>query len=35
MVGQTSYYAVRLLQQHGFKVRNLAGGFTSYKMEES
>jgi NADPH-dependent 2,4-dienoyl-CoA reductase/sulfur reductase-like enzyme/rhodanese-related sulfurtransferase len=33
MVGQTSYYAVRLLQQHGFKVRNLSGGFTSYKME--
>jgi NADPH-dependent 2,4-dienoyl-CoA reductase/sulfur reductase-like enzyme/rhodanese-related sulfurtransferase len=30
-VGQTSYYAVRLLTQHGFKVRNLSGGITSYK----
>lgn len=33
VVGQTSYNAVRLLQQHGFKVRNLSGGITSYKME--
>ena len=33
-VGQTSYYAVRLLQQHGFKVRNLSGGITSYKLED-
>jgi rhodanese-related sulfurtransferase len=32
-VGQTSYNAVRLLDQHGFKVRNLSGGMTSYKME--
>jgi NADPH-dependent 2,4-dienoyl-CoA reductase/sulfur reductase-like enzyme/rhodanese-related sulfurtransferase len=32
-VGQSSYYAVRLLAQHGFKVRNLAGGIVSYKME--
>ncbi len=32
-VGQTSYYAVRLLEQHGFHVRNLSGGMTSYKME--
>ena len=32
-VGQTSYNAVRLLQQHGFKVRNISGGMTSYKME--
>lgn len=31
-VGQTSYFAVRLLRQHGFRVRNLSGGFTSYKM---
>ena len=31
--GQTSYYAVRLLRQHGFKARNLAGGIMSYKME--
>ena len=33
-VGQTSYNAVRLLQQHGFKVRNLSGGITSYKLEK-
>jgi NADPH-dependent 2,4-dienoyl-CoA reductase/sulfur reductase-like enzyme/rhodanese-related sulfurtransferase len=33
MVGQTSYHAVRLLEQHGFKVRNISGGITSYKME--
>jgi len=32
-VGQTSYHAVRLLEQHGFKVRNISGGITSYKME--
>jgi NADPH-dependent 2,4-dienoyl-CoA reductase/sulfur reductase-like enzyme/rhodanese-related sulfurtransferase len=32
-VGQTSYNAVRLLEQYGFKVRNLSGGITSYKME--
>jgi len=32
--GQTSYYAVRLLQQHGFRARNLAGGIISFKMEE-
>ena len=32
-VGQTSYYAVRLLTQHGFKVRNFSGGITSYKMD--
>ena len=33
MVGQTSYHAQRLLAQHGFKVRNISGGITSYKME--
>ncbi len=32
--GQMSYYAVRLLTQHGFNVRNLSGGFTSYEMEQ-
>ncbi len=32
--GQMSYYAIRLLTQHGFNVRNLSGGFTSYEMEE-
>jgi NADPH-dependent 2,4-dienoyl-CoA reductase/sulfur reductase-like enzyme/rhodanese-related sulfurtransferase len=33
VVGQTSYHAERLLTQHGFKVRNISGGITSYKME--
>ncbi|HEY4761772.1 MAG TPA: CoA-disulfide reductase [Thermoguttaceae bacterium] len=33
-VGQTSYFAARILKQHGFKVRNISGGFASYKMEE-
>ncbi len=32
-VGQTSYIATRLLSQHGFRVRNLSGGMTSYKLE--
>lgn len=31
-VGQRSYYATRILGQHGFRVRNLSGGFKSYKM---
>ncbi|MGA3126279.1 MAG: FAD-dependent oxidoreductase [Candidatus Korobacteraceae bacterium] len=30
-VGQRSYYALRILLQHGFKARNLSGGFTTYK----
>ena len=30
-VGQRSYYATRLLLQNGFKVRNLPGGFQTYK----
>ncbi len=30
-VGQRSYYAARILQQHGFRVRNLSGGFRSYQ----
>jgi NADPH-dependent 2,4-dienoyl-CoA reductase/sulfur reductase-like enzyme/rhodanese-related sulfurtransferase len=34
VVGQTAYYAARILTQHGFKARNISGGFTSYKMEE-
>jgi NADPH-dependent 2,4-dienoyl-CoA reductase/sulfur reductase-like enzyme/rhodanese-related sulfurtransferase len=34
VVGQTSYNAVRLLMQHGFQVRNLSGGITSYKLEK-
>jgi rhodanese-related sulfurtransferase len=29
-VGQRSYYALRILQQHGFKARNLPGGFKTY-----
>src|SRR3972149_7279161 len=33
-VGQPSYFAARILKQHGFKVRNISGGFASYKMEE-
>ncbi len=32
-VGQDSYNAVRLLRQHGFQVRNLSGGITSYRMQ--
>lgn len=31
-VGQRSYYAVRLLAQHGFRVKNLPGGFTTFKV---
>lgn len=30
-VGRTSYYATRILIQHGFNVRNLSGGITSYQ----
>lgn len=30
-VGQRSYYASRILKQHGFRVRNLVGGLRSYK----
>jgi NADPH-dependent 2,4-dienoyl-CoA reductase/sulfur reductase-like enzyme/rhodanese-related sulfurtransferase len=30
-VGQRSYYASRILRQHGFRVRNLSGGFKTYK----
>ena len=32
-VGQRSYYASRILKQHGFRVRNLSGGMTSFRME--
>jgi rhodanese-related sulfurtransferase len=31
-VGQRSYYATRFLAQHGYRVRNLSGGYTTYKM---
>jgi NADPH-dependent 2,4-dienoyl-CoA reductase/sulfur reductase-like enzyme/rhodanese-related sulfurtransferase len=29
-VGQRSYYATRILRQHGFRARNLSGGFKTY-----
>jgi rhodanese-related sulfurtransferase len=32
-MGQTSYYAARILAQRGFQVRNILGGIASYKME--
>jgi NADPH-dependent 2,4-dienoyl-CoA reductase/sulfur reductase-like enzyme/rhodanese-related sulfurtransferase len=31
-VGQRSYYALRFLEQNGYKVRNLSGGYQTYKM---
>ncbi len=30
-VGMRGYLATRILLQHGFKVRNLSGGYTTYK----
>jgi NADPH-dependent 2,4-dienoyl-CoA reductase/sulfur reductase-like enzyme/rhodanese-related sulfurtransferase len=30
-VGQRSYYVTRFLAQHGCRVRNLSGGYTTYK----
>ena len=30
-VGQRSYYAARILRQHGFAVRNLSGGMRSFQ----
>lgn len=30
-VGQRSYYATRFLAQHGYRPRNLSGGYTTYK----
>lgn len=30
-VGQRSYYGVRILKQKGFRVRNLSGGYTTYR----
>ena len=32
-VGKTSYFATRILVQHGFQVKNIAGGITSFKMQ--
>jgi len=34
VVGQRAYYALRLLRQYGFAVKNLSGGFTTYKQFE-
>jgi len=34
VVGQRAYYALRLLRQRGFTVKNLSGGFTTYKQIE-
>lgn len=30
-VGQRAYYATRFLAQHGYRARNLSGGFTTYR----
>jgi len=29
-VGQRAYYACRILSQHGFRVKNLSGGYQTY-----
>ncbi len=34
-VGQRSYYASRALNQHGFKTRNISGGFKSFLLHEA
>ena len=34
-VGQRGYYAARLLMQHGFKVKNLSGGYLTYDLIEA
>ncbi len=31
-VGQRAYYACRILVQHGFRVRNLSGGYQTYRV---
>lgn len=31
-VGQRAYYACRILAQHGYKARNLSGGFSTYRV---
>jgi rhodanese-related sulfurtransferase len=31
-VGQRAYYATRVLMQNGFRVKNLPGGFRTYKL---
>ncbi len=30
-VGQRSYFATRFLLQHGYRVRNLSGGYATYQ----
>jgi len=30
--GQRGYYAARILMQHGYKVKNLSGGYKAYKI---
>lgn len=34
VVGQRAYYALRLLRQRGFTVKNLSGGITTYRQIE-
>jgi NADPH-dependent 2,4-dienoyl-CoA reductase/sulfur reductase-like enzyme/rhodanese-related sulfurtransferase len=34
-VGQRSYYACRILKQHGFRTRSLSGGLKTYRMVHS
>jgi rhodanese-related sulfurtransferase len=31
VVGQRAYHATRFLAQHGYQVRNLSEGYTTYK----
>jgi rhodanese-related sulfurtransferase len=31
-IGQRAYYACRILAQHGFRVRNLSGGYQTYRV---
>jgi len=33
--GQRSYFACRILAQNGFRVRNLTGGFRTWKLAVS
>ena len=30
-VGQRAYYAIRFLAQHGYRARNLSGGYATYE----
>jgi rhodanese-related sulfurtransferase len=31
VVGQRAYFATRFLAQHGYRARNLSGGYTTYQ----